>query len=328
MPKFGLPGKMKKKKKEGKSKKAAVSPLMADDDDEPQPPPSKEKKREAQRKEREERREKRDHRLEDSKADSKSSKSSSKSKKKSKPKLSQEEQDANDAKLGCCHKFSQFLVKMIHLLDGLIGFTFLIYGLVINFNFKTPAMEAVITSLTYGSALLFASIMGVVGFYSSRCNRVGLAISAYMGPFIAFFYIFVIIAMLTSSETYWAYLSDNKDVLHLTDAQILILIQILPFFYIVLASLAAIEICRFFGLRKIRHTLVKFDDANKRIIASHRSKGSGRAADSERSKGSERSSKSKRSSKGSERAGSNRTNLTQPLIDEELGGSSGEDSDW
>lgn len=325
MPKFGLPGK-RKKKKEGKSKKAAVSPLMADDDDEPQPPPSKEKKREAQRKEREERRVKRDQRLEDNKTDSKSSKSSSKSKK-SKPKLSQEELDANDAKLGCCHKFSQFLVKIIHLLDGLIGFTFLIYGLVINFNFENPAMEAVITSLTFGSALLFSSIMGVVGFYSSRCKRVGLAISAYMGAFIALFYIFVIIAMLTSSETYWTYLSDNKDVLHLTDAQILILKQILPFFFIVVASLTAIEICRFLGLREIRHTLVKFDDANKRIIASHRSSGSGRAADSERSQGSQRSNKSKRS-KGSERAGSNRTNLTQPLIDEEHGGSSGEDSDW
>lgn len=295
-------GSKKKKKSSEKASEGGVSPLMAD---EPKSSSSssrlkKDEQRESERKERAERRKKRDNRLEESKA---SKKSSSKSKKKSKPKLSQEEQDVKDANLTCCHKFQQFLVKLVHVIDALIGGTFVIYGSLIMTQFENPAMEAVITTLTFGSTMLFTSIMGVIGFYSRVCLRVGLVMSAYTAPFIAFFYIFVIIAMLASPGTYFTYLTEHKDVLYLDDAELLILHQLLPFFYIVLASLAAIEICRFLVLRNIRSTLLRFDAASKRISASHRS------------------------SKNSDRTGSNRSNITEPLlVDEEKGGV--EDGDY
>ena len=84
--------------------------------------------------------------------------------------------------------------------------------------------------------------------------------------------------------------------------------------------------CRFMVLRKIRHTLVKYDAASSRILertrsnASDRSKGSKKG--SERSKGS--SKKGSERSKGSSRQGSDRTKMTTPL----LGDSSDEKSDY
>ena len=145
----------------------------------------------------------------------------------------------------CCHKFGRFLVKFIHYIDGLVGLTFVIYGTFIYFSFEQPAMEAVIFSLTYGCTLLFASTIGLIGFYTKTvCGRCGLAISAYMAPFIAFFYMFVIIAMLASPDELFNYLDEHKDVLFLNDAQLATLKQLLPFFYVVLACLTLLEICR------------------------------------------------------------------------------------
>ena len=179
--------------------------------------------------------------------------SSSKGKEKSEPQkitrrlsswLSSDGED-EDAGPTCCHKFGRFLVKFIHYIDGLIGLTFVIYGTFIYLSFEQPAMEAVIFSLTYGCTLLFASIIGLIGFYTKTvCGRCGLAISAYMAPFIAFFYMFVIIAMLASPDELFNYLDEHKDVLFLNDAQLATLKQLLPFFYVVLACLTLLEICR------------------------------------------------------------------------------------
>mmetsp|Transcript_14478 Transcript_14478/g.31402 ORF Transcript_14478/g.31402 Transcript_14478/m.31402 type:complete len:203 (-) Transcript_14478:151-759(-) len=188
--------------------------------------------------------------------------------------------------------FFQFLVKTIHLIDAMIGLTFVVYGSLIMTNFENPAMEAVITSLTFGSTMLFTSIMGVIGFTTKVCLRCGLALSAYTAPFIAFFYMFVIILLISSPETFFDYLTEHKDVLYLNDAEILLLENMLPLFYIIMASLAAVEICRFMVLRKIRHTLLRYDAATERIVSSRQ--------------GSNRSKNE-----------SNRTNLTEPLLGDE-----------
>lgn len=215
-----------KKTKKSSRKKGDTSPLMAD---EPAPSSTSSSSRSERR----------------GKMDKGSSSESKKKKKKSsKPKLSQEEQDAKDANLGCCTKFEQFVVKLVHVLDTLIGLTFLIYGSLIITQFENPAMEAAISTLTYGSTLAFASIMGIMGFYTTKCKRVGLVISAYMAPLIAFFNVFALIAVLSEPDTFFDYLTTNKDVLYLNDAEIQTLKNILPFFYITLASLTAIEICR------------------------------------------------------------------------------------
>lgn len=71
---------------------------------------------------------------------------------------------------------------------------------------------------------------------------------------------------------------------------------------------------RFMLLRNLRHTLVKFDDASERIA-------SGTSGASKKSSSGSNKSSSKSSSKSSKnkKGGSNRTNLTQPLLDEEQG---------
>jgi len=93
-------------------------------------------------------------------------------------------------------------------------------------------------------------------------------------------------------------------------------------FVIVLSDPQTTTSNRFFTLRKIRHKLLAMDAATKRITESHVSSSSR----------SNKSSKKSSSSRSSKRIGSNRSMLTEPLIekDEELGGgdSSSEDGDW
>eukprot|EP00580_Thalassiosira_gravida_P011340 CAMPEP_0201631708 /NCGR_PEP_ID=MMETSP0493-20130528/5592_1 /ASSEMBLY_ACC=CAM_ASM_000838 /TAXON_ID=420259 /ORGANISM="Thalassiosira gravida, Strain GMp14c1" /LENGTH=299 /DNA_ID=CAMNT_0048103089 /DNA_START=99 /DNA_END=998 /DNA_ORIENTATION=+ len=239
-----------------KSKSSASSPRFEMEND---------KEREEKKKQRDERRKQRDQRLADSNTTKESS--SKTKKKKPKPKLTQEEQDAKDAKLGCCHYFQEVLVKIVHVIDAAIGLTFLIYGCLINAEFANPAMDAVIPSVAFGATMLLTSIMGAIGFYTKLCWRVGLLLSAYTAVLIAFFYTFIIIALLGAKDTYFNYLKENKSVLYLDDDEIAILQQILPFFYIALASLAAIETVRFFALRKLRGELVRSDAASMRISA-------------------------------------------------------------
>ncbi|KAL7451038.1 hypothetical protein ACHAWC_002884, partial [Mediolabrus comicus] len=204
-------------------------------------------------------------------------------------KISKEEQDKRDSKLGCCHHFVRFLVKFIHFIDALIGLAALGYGFFILFGFSEPAMAAVITCLTFGSLMLFTSIMGAIGFFTSVCRRCGLTLSAWSAPFIAFFYILIIVALLGSPDVYFDYLTKNQSVLYLTDEIIQSMKRLMPVLYIVCACLAVVETCRFCVLRKLRRDLLRYDDANRHIA--------------ERSKQYEQDSK--------------RTNLTVPLLDDD-----------
>jgi len=286
MPKFF--GKSKGNK--ARSKKAEESPLFSNESKSESKSSSKSsafdqrqarrKERQAESSKRKQQRDKRDQEQANAKA-----KEEAKKKKRSKPKLSQAEQDAQDAKLGCCHKFAQLIVKIVHGLDLLIGLTFLVYGGLIFASFSDPAMEAVITSLTFGSVMVFTSILGGIGFISSKCKRCGLTLSAWTAPFIAFFYLFVIIAIIGDPDTYFNYLTEHQDVMYLNDAEILTMKNLAPLFCIILGSLAAVELCRFFVLRGVRRTLVRYDGASSRILASQRS------TTSKRSKGSSTSSR-------------------------------------
>ena len=129
-------------------------------------------------------------------------------------------------------------------------------------------MEAVITSLSFGCIVLLSSLMGIFGFSFKTCKRCGLVFSSWAAIPIAFCYTFVIVALLGSPDPYFNYLTEHKDVLYLTDTEINAIKKCLPVFYIVLASLAATEICRFWILREIRNRLVRYDSANKRIASS------------------------------------------------------------
>jgi len=238
--------------------------------------------RDARRKEREERKKRFD-----KQQDKRDGKSSKKNSKKKEQKISQEEQDKRDAQLGCCHRFTQFLVKLIHVIDAIIGLACIIYGVFI-FGFTEPAMAAVITFLTFGSLMLATSIVGTIGFCTSICRRWGLALSAWSAACIAFFYMFVIIALLADPDTCFNYLTENQSVLYLNDASIASIRMWLPAIYIACASLAVVETCRFFVLRKLRNTLLRYDAAQRSIT--------------ERSK---------------QQQDSNRTILTAPLLEDD-----------
>ncbi len=195
---------------------------------------SREEERESRRMDREARRRAMDDRF----AGSKTSKNSVTKQ------LSREERDAKDVKIGCCYKFGQFLVKTIHLIDAAIGIAFVVYGSLIMTQFDNPAMEAAIVSLVFGSIMVFTSVVGVIGFSTKLCKRCGLLLSAYTAPFIVCFYMFVIIALLASPDVYFDYLKENMSVMYLSASQIQTLRNLLPMFYIIIASLAGVEIMR------------------------------------------------------------------------------------
>ena len=215
-----------------------VTPLMADE-----PSVTSALSSASRRAQREKERKDRDERLASSKGASASS-SKSKSSNSNKTIMTQEEQDEADVKMGCCYTFGEILVKSIHLIDGLIGLIFVVYGSLIMTQFDNPAKVASIVSLTFGSVLLFFAIMGGIGFTTKVCKRCGLALSAYMALFIAFFYLVTIITFLAAPDTFFNYLTDNKDVLYLSSAEITTLKDLLPFFYIVQVALGAMEIAR------------------------------------------------------------------------------------
>lgn len=318
-------------KKKEKKEPAAMSPLM-EDEDEPLTSSSSSSrgglrgKRDAKKKAVSEKKESKKSSLskkKESKKETRSEKKESMKEKRSEKKESarakksekkQNIQDKKDSKMPCCARFAQFMAKTIHIIDLCLGLVFVIYGALIMTSFDTPAMEAAITCLAFGSLLMFTAIMGGIGLKSKACSRVGLVISAYTAPFIAFFYIVVVIALLADPDTLFNYLTEHKDVLFLNDGEIATLKSILPFFYIALACLAAIEILRFFGLRKIRDKLNRFDAASERSSS----------AKSSTSKSSSSRSKSSRSK-------SSESDLTEPLMgyDEEMGeeSSSDEESD-
>ena len=166
------------------------------------------------------------------------------SKKSNKTELSREERDGRDVKLGCCHIFGGLLIKAIHVIDALLGILLLTYGSLIITKFAKPAMTIAVICLTLGSVLLLAAIMGFIGFHYKVCKRVGLALSAYMAPFIAFFYLIIVIAVLAVTDKFFNYLRLHKDVLYLSATQIKSLRDLLPLFYIVLLVLAVLEMSR------------------------------------------------------------------------------------
>jgi len=166
------------------------------------------------------------------------------SKKSNKTELSQVERDGRDVKLGCCHIFGGLLIKAIHVIDALLGILLLTYGSLIITKFAKPAMAISVICLTLGSVLLLAAIMGFVGFHYKVCKRVGLALSAYMAPFIAFFYLIIVVAVLAATDKFFNYLRLHKDVLFISATQIKSSRDLLPLFYIVLLVLAVLEMSR------------------------------------------------------------------------------------
>lgn len=166
------------------------------------------------------------------------------SKTSSKPKLTREEQDARDAKLGCCYYFTKFLAGAMHFIDFVIGILAIIYGAVIDFTGDNPATEVAIACIAYGLVLVTASCMGVFGFSYKCCKRCGLLWSIYAAPLITTYYFFLIIYFLTDSDDVYAYLDAHKESMYLDDDSLAQLKTMMPLVYSILAGLAVAEMVR------------------------------------------------------------------------------------
>jgi hypothetical protein len=166
------------------------------------------------------------------------------SKTSSKPKLTREEQDARDAKLGCCYYFTKFLAGAMHFIDFVIGILAIIYGAVIDFTGDNPATEVAIACIAYGLVLVTASCMGVFGFSYKCCKRCGLLWSIYAAPLITTYYFFLIIYFLTDSDDVYAYLEAHKESMYLDDDSLAQLKTMMPLVYSILAGLAVAEMVR------------------------------------------------------------------------------------
>ena len=196
---------------------------------------------EARKKQRAERKEKREQRKE---AAVPAKKAASSTSKKSAPKLTREEQDARDAKLGCCYYFTKFLAGAMHFLDFVIGLLAIIYGAVIDFTSDNPATEVAIACITYGLVLVTASCLGVFGFSYKLCKRCGLLWSMYAAPLITTFYFFLIIYVLADQADVYAYLDEHKDSMYLNDDSLAKLKTMMPLVYAIMAGLAVAEMVR------------------------------------------------------------------------------------
>merc|ERR1719401_2606898 len=183
-------------------------------DAEPVPPPSssrleKDSRRAAERAARKERERKKEEERATAAREAKRTRAREKS--------ARAEQEAKDSRWGRCKKFQSLLVGLVHVIDTLIGIAFVVYGALLATKFAEPATAAVVATLTYGSILLFAALMGGLGFYTARCKRVGLAISAYIAPFVALFYLVLLILQFDKamSDAFFAYLTEHADVMYL-----------------------------------------------------------------------------------------------------------------
>ena len=191
------------------------------------------------------RKEKREARKEAAQPSKKDVASSSGSSKKLTPKLSQEERDQRDAKLGCCYYFTKFLAGAMHFIDFVIGLLAIIYGAVIDFTGDNPATEVAIACIAYGLVLVTASCMGVFGFAYKCCKRCGLLWSMYTAPLITTYYFFLIIYFLADQEDVYAYLEEHKDSMYLNDDRLAKLKTMMPLVYSILAGLAVAELVRY-----------------------------------------------------------------------------------
>lgn len=200
-------------------------------------------------------------------------------------KLSLAEQDAKDSKLTCCHKFAQILAKFVHVTDFIIGLVFLGYGIFLLAHTADPVTEAAIGCCSFGGFHIATCIAGAHGFRHAGCRRIGLAISLYSGAILALGYTFVMVYSFGNHDPLFDYLTEHMAVMGMTEETIVILEKLLPFWYITLAALIAVELVRFVMLFRIRETLLRYDAVKKRQAA----------------------------------AGSERSLMTTPLVDEEAG---------
>ena len=118
----------------------------------------------------------------------------------------------NRAQPGCCGKLIELLIKSLFIIDIAIGITLIVYGSLLVTQFTDPAMAAVIFCLMMGSIHVLTSSLGITSLCKSGCQRFGLVIAAYIGPYIALVYFTIVIGLMADSSGFLQYLEDNHEV--------------------------------------------------------------------------------------------------------------------
>ena len=118
----------------------------------------------------------------------------------------------NRAQPGCCGKLIELLIKSLFIIDIAIGITLIVYGSLLLTQFTDPAMAAVIFCLMMGSIHVLTSSLGIISLCKNGCQRFGLIIAAYIGPYIALVYFTIVIGLMADSSGFLQYLEDNHEV--------------------------------------------------------------------------------------------------------------------
>lgn len=84
--------------------------------------------------------------------------------------------------LSCWHQFILYVVYTIHIIDVILGLSFLVIAiLILNQGYHHLVGELI---LFYAIFVLSAAIFGILGFFYDSCDRCGLRVSAYIAPII------------------------------------------------------------------------------------------------------------------------------------------------
>lgn len=132
-------------------------------------------------------------------------------KERSSQQLELEDVHAKD-KGGCCWSAAEWSVKVLHVVDLCLGIAALVYGSLILTQFEQPAMAAVMFCMIAGCMHIITSGAGLINLFWKGCLRMGLFLSAYSGPYMAFSYLTIILTLAADKSGFLQYLDEHKEV--------------------------------------------------------------------------------------------------------------------
>lgn len=127
-------------------------------------------------------------------------------------------------------------------------------------------MAAAIFCLVLGVIHVSSSLGGMISYWLWKgWRRIGLKISAAVGPYLLFVYLIMLIGMGTDLDGFLGYLDDNKEVLYMGPNVVENCRKLMPLIYSILAVLGLLEAFRYPTLTLVRLRLLHKDEADALI---------------------------------------------------------------
>lgn len=154
----------------------------------------------------------------------------------------------------CCEGFVVYLVYAIHFIELVLGVCFCMVGSLI----MQEGMHQVVSSfmLAYSAVLFYASILGLLGFYTPMCERCGLVMSGFVAPMIGITDVYFAIVLIRNYNKLIPVPAGTKDTFH-TLLNDLDRFKVQIFFFLMILGIA--EILRVFVSLKMRRILLQID---------------------------------------------------------------------